>query len=302
MDFMQSLMMIFAIILLGIVCERKKILTASHIDGIQAFLLRIALPCYLFTSTLHHDLKTLIHLPYIYSYLLAFLGVFAYAMLVLPKMDTSNRCASILATGYCNTTMYSLPVVTLLLGDPSASIMAALIQIICIQSIFLTLLSFEKHKEKSMTQKLFAGLATPLIAMPTLGLLCNALGYSPYPVIPKTIEGLGQGVSSLTLFTFGLTLGSVSLNREFFDKPLMLMTVGKTIIHPFIAFCVGRYIFDLSPYWLSSLVISTCAPTAFVIYLIAKQFDTDHEMVKKVIALTSVLSLISLGLIGFVIR
>jgi len=302
MDFMQSLVMIFAIILLGILCERRKILTASHIDGLQAFLLKIALPCYLFTSTLHHDLKTLIHLPYIYSYLLSFGAIAVCVVLTLPKMDSSQRSISILATGYSNTTMYSLPVVTLLLGDPSASIMATLIQIICIQSIFLTLLSFEKHKEKSMANKLLAGLSTPLIIMPVLGLFCNALGISLHPVVAKTIESLGQGVSGITLLAFGLTLGSVKLNREFFDRSLILMAAGKNIIHPLIAFCVGKYIFNLSPYWLSSLVIATCAPTALIIYIIAKQFDTDAEPIKKVVALTSVISLVSLGLIGFMIK
>ncbi len=302
MNLIQPMMMIFSIVFLGIFFEKRKIFTLQHVEALQKFLLNVGLPCYLFTSILHHDLKSLIHWPYVYSYLLSFAGVAGYIMIVFPKSRGSKRSVQMLAAGYSNTSMYSLPVITLLLGDPSASIMAMLIQIIGVQSVFLTFLSFEKHKEKSIADKLLAGVSTPLIIMPILGLLCNALDVHLYPVLTSTIEHLGQGVSSLTLFVFGLTVGSIRLHKDTLDKPLVLMAMGKTMVHPIIGFCVGRYVFDLAPYWLWSLVIATCAPTAFIIYLISKQFGIDQERIKKVVALTSVLSLVSLVILGCMIK
>jgi predicted permease len=45
------------------------------------------------------------------------------------------------------------------------------------------------------------------------------------------------------------------------------------------------------------LIIGASAPTAFVVYLISKQFSTEEELVKKVVALNSVVATISLVLI-----
>ena len=57
----------------------------------------------------------------------------------------------------------------------------------------------------------------------------------------------------------------------------------------------------LENYWFNSLVIAASAPTAFVVYLISKQFSTEEELVKKVVALSSVVATISLVLITMVI-
>ncbi|MDC0348931.1 hypothetical protein OAN21_00790, partial [Alphaproteobacteria bacterium] len=57
----------------------------------------------------------------------------------------------------------------------------------------------------------------------------------------------------------------------------------------------------LEGYWLNSLVIAASAPTAFLVYLISKQFSTEEELVKKTIALSSVVAMISLIVITTVI-
>jgi len=78
---------------------------------------------------------------------------------------------------------------------------------------------------------------------------------------------------------------------------LLLIVFIKNIIHPLVAFFIGNYLFHLDAYWLCSLMIAASAPTAFVVYLIAKQFSTEVDLVKRVVAISSIISLISLGVI-----
>jgi len=298
----QSLFVVFAIIFIGIICQRRKILNQIQIEGFEVFLFKIAMPCYLFNSTLYHDLSTLFHANYIASYLLAFLAIAGLTVLLFRKVSSQSKlCIKILASGYVNTAIYTLPIISLLLKDPTAGILGNLLQIMIVQSTFIVILSFLNHKEKSIAKKLITIFSTPIIIMPLLGLLCNFLQFSPHHIIGQTIQNIGKGATSIALFTFGLTLGSFKFSKSNIDKTLLLIVGLKNILHPTIGFFLGNYIFHLEPYWLYSLIITTSGPTAFVVSFIAKQFNTEQELAKRAIAASSMVSLISLMIITLII-
>lgn len=299
MSFIQSLGTIFLIILTGIICRKMKILNQTHVEGFEIILFKILTPCYLFSSIIERDLKTLLYLPYACSYLLSFVFVAIITFLIFNKDDSSFVYIKILASSYTNTAIYSLPVITFLLENPLSAILSNLLQVIIIQSVFLILIGFTTNKKESVIIRLKSLILTPLIIMPILGLLYNYLQISISPLIFQPISTFGNGASSIALFTFGLMVGGISFTRNDINKHLILIVVIKNIAHPIIAYAVGKYIFQLSSYWLTSLVIVTSAPTAFIVYLIAKQFSIDQELVKKVVALSSIASLFSLTLIIF---
>jgi malonate transporter len=226
----QSLFVIFAVIFIGIICQKRKILTQVQIEGFEVFLFKIAMPCYLFTSTLQHDLSVLLHTKYIISYLLTFLAIASLVILLFYRVSSqSSICVKILAAGYVNSAIYTLPIIVLLLKDPTAGILSNLLQVIIIQSIFIVILSFINHKEKSIAKKLMTILSTPLIIMPILGLVCNFLHFSPHRVIAHAIQNIGSGTTSIALFTFGLTLGGIKISRSSIDKNLLII-VGISYI------------------------------------------------------------------------
>lgn len=302
MTLVQSLFVILAIILFGVFCQKRNILNQNQIEGFELFLFKIAIPCYLFATTLHYDLAQLLDVKYMLSYLLAFFSMAVLVTLFFYRTKTQAEiCVHIMSSSYVNAAIYVLPVITFLLRDSTAGVLGNLLQVIIIQPIMVIILSFTQHKDKSIFKKLGAIFTTPLIVLPMIGLACNYLELVPNIVIMNIFQSLGDGATSFALFAFGLTLGSVKLSRETIDKKVLIMVIGKNILHPLIAFCIGKYIFNLSAYWLYALVIATSAPTAFVIYFIAKQFAVDPEPVKRVIALSAITSLFSLIAIGFVL-
>jgi len=295
MSLVQSLLIILGIISVGVICNKRKVLNANQIEGFEIFLFKIAMPCYLFTSVLHHDLAALVNVQYIFSYLLSFSVITVMVLFSFYKNSSSSAIyIKILLSAYANAAIYALPVITFLLGDPIAGVLGNVLQIIVIQSVFITLLSFVSHKEKSIFGRLLVAFSTPLVAMPTVGLLCNYLHVSPYPVITDITQGLGVAAPGVALFSFGLMLGGVRISKTNVDRDLLQMVLLKNIFHPLIAFCIGNYVFHLEPYWLYSLVIATSAPTAFIVYLTAKQFSVEQNLAKTVVTVSSVASLVSL--------
>lgn len=292
---LSSSLVIFAIVGLGIVCARLKVLNAVQTEGLETFLLKIAMPCYLFIVTLNHDFKTLLNTPFIFSYLLSF---FVIAIIVAAcdyKKETSSIIyLKILASGYVNSAKYVLPMITFLLIDPLAGVIINLLQILLIQTSFTIILGFINHRNKSIVVRLAAIFTMPIVAMPIMGSFLNYEQINLYPVFISLIQNLANGATAISLFVFGLSLGSVKIDKSLCDKNLIMIVGLKNIAHPIIALVIGKYIFKLENYWLYSLLIASSAPTAFIVYLLAKQFSQVPDLVKRTIAVSSMFSFILL--------
>lgn len=300
MTLFDPLMKIFFAILLGIFCYRQEVFSKNQIDGFELLLIKIILPSYLFAATYKHDLSALLNTQYIAAYLLTF-GVLALIVtaLFVKNLSPIAVCMRILAASYVNAGIYTLPIITILLKDPTAAIIGNIIQVILIQPIFMLLLNTFRHKEKSVIKKIFGSVTTPHIMMPIIGISLNYL-QAPVPIsIVDAISQIGIGASGLALFVFGLTLGATKITAQCLKFDLLSVVLIKNLIHPVVAICIA-YFMNLENYWSNSLIIAASAPTAFVIYLISKQFSTEEELVKKVVALSAVMAIISLVLITMI--
>ncbi|MFN8911372.1 MAG: AEC family transporter, partial [Alphaproteobacteria bacterium] len=289
------------IILLGIFCYKKQLFTQTQIDGFELLLFNIIIPSYLFAASYKHDLSALLNTQYIAAYLLTF-GILALIVTVIfvKKLSTIAVCMRILAASYVNAAIYTLPVITILLKDPTTAMIGNIIQVIIIQPIFIILLNTLKHKEKSLIKKIVSVITTPLIIMPIIGILLNYLKVAlPIPIV-DAISQIGSGASGLALFAFGLTLGATKITAQCLKFDLLSILFIKNLVHPLVAIFIA-YLMKLESYWFNSLIIAASAPTAFVVYMISKEFSTEEELVKKVIALSSVVSILSLILIAIII-
>ena len=301
MNLFNSLFTIFAIIFLGIFCAKRKIVNGTQIEGFEIFLFKLIMPCYLFTVTLNSSLRELLNVDYILSYLVTFICVGLVTAISFRKDNASEISIKILASGYANSSIYALPIITFLLGDPIAAALAALLNVLIIQLSMVTVLNVINHNDKSIIKLLVKIVANPLFVMPIAGFLCNYLYLDLYIGILETIKTIGGASSSLALFTFGLGMAEIKITKNSLNKESIIIILIKNILHPIIAFYIGHHIFDLEEYWLWSLIIGTSAPTAFVVYIIAKEFIEDSHSIKKEVALSCIFSLFSLIVITLVL-
>jgi predicted permease len=301
MSLFGPLITIFIIILFGIFCYKKQVFNKTQIGGFELFLLKIIMPCYLFVATYKNDLSELFDIQYILAYLISF-GILSIivTLFFIKKLSKIAICMRILASGYVNVAIYTLPVVTILLKDPKAAIIANIVQVIIIQPIFIIYLHALKYKNESLTKKIFSIITTPLIIMPIIGILLNYLQIKlPLPIV-NSVSQISNGAAGISLFALGLTLGATTVTTKYFNFDLLSIIFAKNILHPVIAICVA-YIMKLEGYWFNSLVIGASAPTAFLVYLISKEFSDEEELIKKTLAVTSLVSTISLIFITIII-
>ena len=181
-------------------------------------------------KTMQHDFFSLLEFSYLYSYLLTFLIVSLITSLLFLKHNSLPQlCMKILASSYCNAAIYALPVISFVLGDPKAGIIGNLIQVIMIQSIFITILSLISKKESSINKRLLNSISNPLVLMPVIGLTLNYFNIRLPQIILLITQNLGNSASSITLFTFGLTLGGVVLDRLLFSREIVILVIIKNL-------------------------------------------------------------------------
>lgn len=294
MDLIYSLSIILAIISVGYICGKRQIFSDVQIEGFELFLFKIGIPCFLFSAILNNNLNNLLNLQYIYSYILTFVIIALIAIIYFWRTNaTENILIKALASGYVNAAIYALPVITFLLGNPESAILGNLIQVIIIQTSFMTILSFIRHRNQSVIFRIVNVFKNPIVTLPILALVLHYNNIKP-DFLNTATTNLGNGAAGMSLFTFGLILSNVKIKRENIHKDILAIVLMKNILHPIIAFIVGNYVFSLDRYWLYSLVIAASAPTAFMVYFIAKQFSIETRSVRLMVSMSSLFSLFTL--------
>jgi malonate transporter len=278
---------ILIIIFFGIII--KRIFNQSQIEGLELFLLKIGIPTTLFTFVFKNDLNNVFNQSYAISYLVAFAISCFITISIFFKKKISEISIRTLCGTYANAAIYTMPVMTFILGDPKAAVLGNILQIVFIQPAFITIFSILQKRKSSIFKNI---ITSPIVFMPCLGLVLNYFNINLNPAILEPIEVIASASAPLSLLVFGMTLGSFKISKA--NKDIILVSIMKNIIHPFTAFIVGKYLFYLQNYWLQGLLISTAAPTAFVAYLLSKNFSDEGEFVRDAVALTSMVSILTL--------
>lgn len=281
---------ILIIIFFGVII--KRIFNQSQVEGLELFLLKIGIPITLFTFVFKNDLENIFNQSFAVSYLVGFTISCLMTISIFYKKNISEISIRTLCGTYANAAIYTMPVMTFILGDPKAAVLGNMLQIILIQPIFITIFSILQKKKCSIFNNI---VSSPIVFMPCFGLLLNYFNVKILPEILEPIEVIAGASAPLSLIVFGMTLGSFKLSRA--NKDIILVSIMKNIIHPSTAFIVGKYFFYLQNYWLKGLLISTAAPTAFVAYLLSKKFSDEGEFVRDAVALTSMVSILTLIII-----
>lgn len=294
MSLYEALTTVIGTILVGYISKTKKIFNDTHVQAFEIFLLKIGMPCYLFSVTLKYEINKLFNVRFLLNLLLTFLITFGLGLIINRKHSISKFLTFGISSSYSNTSMYTTPVIFFIFGNPIAGVLANLFQVIFVQSSFLIILSFLNSGESAL-QKIKKILSTPLIIMPVLGIFLNYIDFKDQLQYGMNIiENLGKIATGLALFTFGLNFDKVKFDNPRHKKDVLKIIFIKNLVHPIFAFLIGFYIFKLEKYWLVSSVITASAPTAFVIYVIANEYKIDAKIVRTIVVLSSLISIILL--------
>lgn len=134
---------------------------------------------------------------------------------------------------------------------------------------------------------------SPILYAVALSLVFLLIGTQPPEPILKTTRLLGQFTIPLMLFTLGISLGSLNVDR-------LSRAVFTSILRLGLGFGVGYLtteLFNLTGVARGVLILQSSMPVAVFNYLLSKQYERNAKEVAELVFVSTLMSMISIPLI-----
>jgi len=295
---------IFLILALGHVLRRSGRLDPAFLRGASWVIYSLCLPVTVFISISRAPLESVFSLP-----LLLLTGALTVAacLLLWPLSARvapapTDRGAFIQGAFRSNFAIVGLALVDSLLGVSGlaqAGLLLALI-IPLYTVLAVTVLRLPLHVHGDPPGKLLRPLlANPLIIAVAAGLVASALGWRLSGPIGSTADYLRNMTLPLALLTVGATLDLRVLRLD--SVPTLVATGIKLVLLPALAVPLAL-VFGLPGAEVTILFVLFGSPTAVVSFVLARELGGNAILAANIVALTTLLSMVTLGLGIFALR
>lgn len=293
---------LYVLILLGLMAGRAKAFKGAD-ASLNAFVYWFALPAFLFDAIVEAPSGAGLPLSF---FVVTFLVTFGFSTLVWVGARLTglrNIAAKLtLSAGYGNVGYFAFPLILSLLG-PAAALPMALGSMVhnLIFMVGYPALASAGHTEAGRLRKalLKAGPYNPAVIAVGLAVLVRALQLPVPEVVTEPIGLLAQAVIPVALFAIGLALRpAIKALRTGGASLLAILSVSllKIIALPLLTWLAAHFLIpDPTGVLTATLVLLACMPTSATSFTLSQEFDGDGHLVAAVVAVSTVLALLTVS-------
>lgn len=289
---------IWTVIGVGWLAAHLRILDDNARRVLSRLAFTVASPVLLFTLVARADLKHLFSSTLVVSGLAILAMVISYliaARVFLGPGRLADRVIGTLCSSYTNAGNLGLPVAAYVLGDMTWMAPILLIQIGILQPVALALLDVAAARgtgeRLSWTRYATLPLRNPLTVGTLAGLVVNAAGIVVPELLWAPASMLGAVAVPAMLIAFGVSLRLDPLpGRGPHARELLLVTAGKVLLHPAIAFGLATWVFRLPIEQVLAVTVIAALPTAQNIFVIAGRYRVGYRLSRDAIFISTLAS------------
>jgi malonate transporter len=306
---------IFAAVLLGYLCSYFHILGKRATSVLTDFVFFVALPCMVLYQFSKHSVDKIFNGSYMAVIAIASLSLAAIGAFVgrkIFKQKLSEAALTLMSTGQVNTAYLAIPIFMLFFKTVAPVVMVSVFQQLVISSLVLGLIEYDLYKsakKTGFTRLLFlkelpkALIKTPIIPASFIGLVVSYCHFSFPSTVSYFFDLMGTSAAPLSLFVLGLSLeqDKISFRDGSFRQQIFTLLFLKNLFHPFLAFFLGKFVFDLSPFWLVTASLMAAMPTARNCALFAQRYGLDVQRANTLIVLSTFISFAMINIILYLL-
>ena len=284
-----ALLPVFFVLILGFLAGKRNSFDADQAAGLSKLAVSFALPATLFVSMTAIPRDLLLQQGrLVIALILSHAGLFLLAWACLRLAKTLSSTAAIIYALMLSTSatpVFGLAVLQPLLGPTSSGavgLIALAINLTVPPAVVLLEMdaaSKEKQNDTTSTKQnpiltgLSAGLKSPLLWAPILGVAIVLAGFHLPKVVASCFELIGSTTSGVAVFAVGLILAAhpVSLSRAVF-----IGTLGRITVQSAVLFALLRLLHVVSPFAREALVCCSF-PLATVVVLFAARYKSSQS-------------------------
>ena len=294
---------IFGLILLGWFCGRREILNSAAADGLNRFVVYLALPALLFIAMARADLDAMSEIGFVASFVIGtFLTTLIYwwlsrrdGLAFLPRMING------LSVGYANTGYMGIPLIFLVFGEkalPIAVIGAVLTGAV---QFGLTIVTIEVVRARggslgpALKKVALSLVKNPILMAAVLGMLFSAMGWR----LPLSLEGgvdlLAKAATPCALLTIGLFIAQTKVPATSTTVPKVVAL--KLLVHPLIVAILVLGVFRIDPLWAWCAILAAALPVGTGPFMLAHLYQQDSAVSARAILISTLISVVTLSLL-----
>lgn len=299
---LQQMLVLFIYMMLGFFLARKGVLDERAGKTFSWMVVNVANPALIILPTINKE--TTLSPEQIWEALK--LAVIMYvALIVIAKVITMFMRTSMEKNLYQmmmifnNIAFMGFPIVAAAYG-PDALLYSALFTLpfcMLIYTYGIVLITANgKKQEKLKLRSIFnIGVIAVIFALAMLFIK---------PDMPEFVITATKGVSNLTgplsMMVIGISLAGMKLKDVFCDKTLWLFSFVKLLVIPIIGTLIVIQLLD------NDLLCHVCmvmlgTPVASMVVMLAQTYDADSELMSRGVALTTILSVITIPMVSFIV-
>lgn len=269
--------------------------------AISAVVMNILLPALtfkvLYNAPLQHDIWQVPVTALVSCCVSVLLAVVIYQVL-LPRvlaLPMQSRGAMILASAWGNVTYLGIPIVTALVGEEFQRVpiyfdLLSLTPLLWSVGVVIAARYGTTTSVHPVWHSLQTLLRLPPLYAALLGLLCNAL-HIPIPeFIVKACSTAAAAVAPLMIISVGIALRFTQLHKTIQTLPAVAL---KLVVVPIAAIALAHQL-GISGGVYTATVAEAAMPTMVLTMVVSEQFGLDSELLAQAIALSTVLSFITI--------
>ncbi len=300
---LYSTLPIFLIIAFGYVLTRLHFFISDVSSVLTRLIFYIVMPITLFVDLADLPIHQILNWHYMSAYFLAsvcLMSITIWLSRYVYHESLAQTIINAMAATHANTAYLALPLFMLLLHT-----VVPVAGVIVVQAVFnfLIILGLEltthKHQQKSHLKiALSVFWKAPLLMGIILGLFVSAMQWSLPSVLNAIFDIIKQSVAFLALLALGLSIGDSKVTFDTKEKVETLMLIGfKSLLHPYLAFMLGHFVFHLDAYWLMCLTLMAAMPAAKNLFVFSQRYGLAVARANVIVLSTTLVSVITINLI-----
>ncbi|MBS28589.1 MAG: hypothetical protein CL566_06645 [Alphaproteobacteria bacterium] len=270
---------IFGLIALGVIGGRSKFFPERAVDGLNNFVLYVAVPALLFRTIVRSAPLETLNFDVAYAYYLGSFALLGAAMVFgrgVFGLRGGEQASFAMGCMFANTSLLGIPLVFAAFGEAG---LVPLMVIITFHSLVFATLFFVLHDLDqtgaigwTATLRMIGRMivTNPVIIAIAAGLVWSALRLGMPGFVAVIIDMLAEATIPTALFALGAVLAGFkvagNVNHAF------TMAAVKLVIHPLIVFALARYVFTLTELEVAVVTITAALPGGLMVFLIAQSY------------------------------
>lgn len=298
----QQVLVLFILIIIGVICGKKSILSESSIKGLTNLVLYFVTPCVL--------IKSFVEIPFsaqkirelglvLLVSVLLHVGMILLTLPLIKDTDPSRERMLRFAVIFSNAGFMGLPLQEALLAEEGAFYAGTYIAVfnIFVWTYGLYLMSGNKKDVSPKKALLSPGVLGVLMGF-ILFLIPSLLPQFTLPdIVMVPVRHLAALNTPLPMIIIGYYLAQTDLKTALRDTKSFFVIILRILIVPLIAVGI-LYVCGMRGNMLVSLAVSVATPTATLTTMFAAKYDRHPISSCGIVSLSTLLSMVTIPLVA----